>query len=70
MKFKLVILVTLYFSFCSLSSHANEETPGKIVKQTVEKVLSVLKDESLDEEKRKEREMKEKERKDQVERKL
>lgn len=54
MKFKFVILISLLLSLSSFSISANDENPGKIVKQTVEKVLSVLKDESLNEEKRKE----------------
>lgn len=37
-----------------IASQANEESPGKIVKETVDQVLSVLNDESLDENKRKE----------------
>ena len=51
MKTRKIIFIILLL--CSFTSQANEESPGKIVKQTVDRVLSVLKDESLDEEKRK-----------------
>jgi phospholipid transport system substrate-binding protein len=45
-----IFIILLLFSF---SSQANEESPGKIVKQTVDNVLDVLKNENFSEEKRK-----------------
>jgi phospholipid transport system substrate-binding protein len=51
MKLRQTLFVILLL--CSFSSQANEESPGKIVKQVVDQVLSILKDESLDEKKRK-----------------
>jgi len=41
-------------SLMSVSAFADVESPGKIVKETVEKVLEVLRDDSIDEAKRKE----------------
>ena len=49
--FKLVML-SMVFSLVSINIHANEEDPGKVVKETVERVLTVLKDKNLDEEKK------------------
>lgn len=46
-------LISLVFCFMSLSVQANEEYPGKIVKETVERVLAVLNDGDLDQEKQK-----------------
>lgn len=48
------LFISLLLCLTSVSLQAEEESPGKIVKQTVDQVLSVLKDESLDEEKKKE----------------
>lgn len=53
MEFRQIIFITLCMYLFSFALQANEESPGKIVKQTVDQVLSVLKDESLNEEKRK-----------------
>ncbi len=59
MKLRSVMLITLLISLFSFSTHANtkanEESPGKIVKDTVEQVLLILKDDSLNEAERKER---------------
>jgi phospholipid transport system substrate-binding protein len=55
MKLKFTFLLMLLLSVHTFSVHANDETPGKIVKETVEQVLLVLKDDSLNEEKKKER---------------
>jgi len=46
-------IIFIILLLCSFTAQANEESPGKIVKQTVDQVLSVLKDESLSAEKRK-----------------
>ncbi len=54
MDLKKIVLIVFVICFFPLSSQAIEENPGKIVKHTVDEVLSVLKDESLDEEKQKE----------------
>ena len=48
------LFISLLLCLTSVSLQAEEESPGKIVKLTVDQVLSVLKDESLDEEKKKE----------------
>ena len=48
------LFISLLLCLTSVSLQAEEESPGKIVKQTVDQVLSVLKDGSLDEEKKKE----------------
>ena len=48
------LFISLLLCLTSVSLQAEEESPGKIIKQTVDQVLSVLKDESLDEEKKKE----------------
>jgi phospholipid transport system substrate-binding protein len=53
MKLIFIILTTLQISFFSFSIQANDESPGKIVKQTVDQVLLVLQDSSLDEKKKK-----------------
>lgn len=53
MKLIQIVLIALLMCLYSFTSQASEELPGKIVKRTVDQVLSVLKDESLDEEKRK-----------------
>ncbi|MGB1800933.1 MAG: MlaC/ttg2D family ABC transporter substrate-binding protein [Gammaproteobacteria bacterium] len=57
MKVRLFYLTSLLLCFFSFSIHADEqnrEEPGKIVKDTVDQVLLVLQDDSLDEAKRKE----------------
>lgn len=57
MKVKFIFLTSLLLCFFSFSVHANEknkEEPGKIVKETVDQVLLVLQDASLDQTKRKE----------------
>jgi phospholipid transport system substrate-binding protein len=46
------IFITLLL-LCSFNTQANEESPGKIVKETVDQVLSILKDDRFNEEKRK-----------------
>ena len=46
------IFITLLL-LCSFNTQANEESPGKIVKETVDQVLSILKDDSINEEKQK-----------------
>jgi phospholipid transport system substrate-binding protein len=51
MRLQLVIFIILLT--CSFLLQANEESPGKIVKQTVDNVLDVLKNKSFTEEKRK-----------------
>lgn len=53
MKLKFVILLTLIMSLFSFTVQANEEEPGRIVKQTVDQVLLILQDASLGETKRK-----------------
>jgi len=53
MKFKQILFSALLLCLCSFNVQANEELPGKIVKQLVGQVLSILKDDSLDEGKRK-----------------
>ena len=53
MKLRQIFFTALLLFLFSFNTQANEESPGKIVKQVVDKVLSVLKDESLDEEERK-----------------
>ena len=45
--------LSLVFLFISLTVQANDEDPGEIVKQTVEQVLAVLKDDGLNEKKKK-----------------
>jgi phospholipid transport system substrate-binding protein len=50
-KIVLIALLTCLFPFVS---QANEESPGKIVKQTIDQVLSVLNDKNLNEDKQKE----------------
>jgi phospholipid transport system substrate-binding protein len=47
-------LIFVILLLCSFSLPANEESPGKIVKKTVDQVLLILQDDSLGEEKRKE----------------
>lgn len=54
MKLIKIVLITFFMCVLPIASQANEESPGKIVKETVDQVLSVLNDESLDENKRKE----------------
>ena len=54
MKLIKIVLITFLMCVLPFASQANEESPGKIVKETVDHVLSVLNDESLDENKRKE----------------
>tara|TARA_R110002072_G_scaffold6364_1_gene37496 strand:- start:1849 stop:2451 length:603 start_codon:yes stop_codon:yes gene_type:complete len=49
-----ILLISLLLCLTSVSLSAEEESPGKIVKQTVDKVLSVLKNKNLDEKKQKE----------------
>lgn len=49
MKLYKIVFVSLIFCFSSNNIKADDESPGEIVKQTVEKVLTVLKDDSLDE---------------------
>ena len=53
MNIKRIIVITLLMCSFSYSSQANEESPGKIVKQTIDQVLSVLDDKNIEEEKRK-----------------
>lgn len=50
---KLRVLLFSILLLCSFLSQADEESPGKIVKQTVDNVLDVLKNEKFSEEKRK-----------------
>ena len=52
MKLKKIALITIFMSVLSFSSQANEESPGKIVKKTVEQVLSILNDKNINEEQR------------------
>lgn len=54
MKLKSLIFITL-ISLFSFSTQAEQESPGKIVKETVEQVLLVLKDDGLNEEDKKQR---------------
>ena len=54
MKLFKAVLISVVFGFISTNVYANEESPGEIVKQTVEQVLLVLQDDSLDGAKRKE----------------
>jgi len=49
-----IVLITILMTILPFESNANEESPGKIVKQTVENVLTILKNENLGEEKQKE----------------
>ena len=49
-----ILFISLLLCLTSVSLQANEESPGKIVKQTVDHVLSILKNESLDEDQQKE----------------
>ncbi|MFT5397004.1 MAG: phospholipid transport system substrate-binding protein [Gammaproteobacteria bacterium] len=49
-----IVFITYFMSLLPFALQASEESPGKIVKQTVDQVLSVLKDKNLDEEKQKE----------------
>ncbi len=53
MKLRFIIISMLLMSLFSYSIQAEEEEPGKIVKQVVEQVLLVLQDDSLNEKKRK-----------------
>ncbi len=48
----ILLLISLLFSYSNLS-YAYEEGPDKVVKQTVERVLSILKDKGLKEEEKK-----------------
>lgn len=52
--FRKIILTLFFMSFFSVTSHASEEEPGKIVEKVVAQVLAVLKDENLGEIKQKE----------------
>ncbi len=53
MKLRKICFITLLMYLCSFNLQANEESPGKIVKETVDQVLLVLQDDSLGQEKRK-----------------
>jgi phospholipid transport system substrate-binding protein len=53
MKLRKIFLITLLMCLCSFSIQANEESPGKIVKRTVDNVLDVLKNKSYNEERKK-----------------
>ncbi len=53
MKLGKLIFTTLLIYLCTFNLHANEESPGKIVKDTVEQVLLILQDDSLNVDKRK-----------------
>ncbi len=53
MKFIKISFITLLMCSSSFNIQANEESPGEIVKQTVEQVLLILQDDSLDEAKKK-----------------
>ena len=53
MKPRKICFISLLMYLCSFSLHADEELPGKIVKQTVDQVLLILQDDSLGQEKRK-----------------
>ena len=54
MKLKTIVLFAFLMCLIPFSSQATEEDPGKIVKETVEQVLSILNDKNLSEEKKKE----------------
>lgn len=54
MKLSKIYFMTILMYVCSFNIQANEESPGEIVKQTVEQVLLILQDDSFDEAKRKE----------------
>ncbi len=54
MKLFKAVLISIVFGFISINVCASEESPGEIVQQTVEQVLLVLQDDSLDGAKRKE----------------
>lgn len=49
-----ILFISLLLCLTSVSLQAEEESPARIVKQTVDKVLSVLKNKNLDEENQKE----------------
>lgn len=53
MKLWKIFFVTLLMYLCSFNIQADEESPGKIVQQTVEQVLLILQDASLSEAQRK-----------------
>jgi phospholipid transport system substrate-binding protein len=53
MKLRKILFIILLMCLSSFSLQANEESPGKIVKQTVENVLDVLKHKSYSEERKK-----------------
>ncbi len=48
-----ILFISLLLCLTSVSSQANEESPGKIVKKTVEQVLYILNDKNLNEDQRK-----------------
>ncbi|MBL1141407.1 MAG: ABC transporter substrate-binding protein [Proteobacteria bacterium] len=54
MKYRFVLIPALLLCVLSSVTQANDVAPGKIVKDTVDQVLFVLQDASLNEEKRKE----------------
>jgi phospholipid transport system substrate-binding protein len=54
MKLSFTLFFTLLLSIFTCSIQANEESPGKIVRDTVDQVLLVLQDDSLKETKKKE----------------
>ena len=49
------VSISLIFLFMSFGLQAETEDPGKIVKQTVEQVLNILRDDKLDEKQKKEK---------------
>lgn len=53
MKLMKIVLITFLMFVLPFSAQANEEEPGKIVKKTVEQVLSILNDKNLNEDQRK-----------------
>ena len=55
MKLFKAILAGLIFSVLSMHAQANEEDPGQIVKKTVDQVLEVLRDDTLNETEKKQR---------------
>jgi phospholipid transport system substrate-binding protein len=49
-----IVLIAVFMCLFPFGSQANEESPGKIVKRTVDQVLTVLTDNNLDENEQKE----------------
>ncbi len=53
MRLKKIVLIALFMCLLPFGLQATEESPGKIVKKTVEQVLSILNDKNLNEDQRK-----------------